>query len=461
MQATTLKQIADWCDGTLIQGRPADTIASLSTDSRKLAGGELFLALKGERFDGHRFIQEAGDAGVAAIVVSDLPLSSESFTGGIVHVSDTLTALQHLALRYRRSRPDLFVVGLTGSNGKTSTKDFLSAVLTKSGKVNATPGNLNNHIGLPQTILKTEADDEIGVWEMGMNHPGEIEVLAEIAAPDAAVITNVGTAHIEHMKTREAIAEEKGMLAEAVGPDGFVVLNANDEYTDSIRGRCRARVITAGIDTGDVVASDLKPTAAGMAFVLSAAGESVEVSLPVPGAHMVANAVLAAAVGLERGLSLLAVADALSEARLSGGRLQRREAGGIEFLDDSYNANPDSMRAALATLAAMETQGRRIAVLGRMAELGEHEEREHIALGEAAVAAGIDTLIAVGEAGKLILEGAGEKGGAILWAADHEAAATQLVGVVAPGDIVLVKGSRSSGMEKVIEAFGERESQTN
>ena len=458
MQETSLGQIATWSQGNLLQGTPSDTVTQVSTDSRALKGGELFLALKGDRFDGHEFIDAAAEAGVAGIVVSQLNLATERFPGAIIHVRNPLLALQEWALRFRRSRPDLFVVGVTGSNGKTSTKDFLAAVLEKGGEVNATRGNLNNHIGLPLTILETEADHELGIWEMGMNHPGEIEVLAEIAGPDAAVITNIGTAHIEHMKTREAIRDEKGRLAESVGSDGFVVLNANDDATETIAGRCRARVVTAGIGAGDVQASNLETRTDGISFLLSLGQETVPVRLPVTGAHMVSNALLAAAVGKERGVGVSEIAAALEGTVLSGGRLERRRIGGIDFLDDSYNANPDSMRAALAALAATETSGRRIAVLGRMAELGELETSEHEALGAAAAEAGIDVLIAVGEVAESIVSGAGEgQIDTLLCSEDHESAADQLREIAAPGDLVLIKGSRSSAMEKVIEEFEKAE----
>lgn len=454
MRATTLRDIADWSGGRLIQGVPEDRVSVVSTNSRTLVGGELFVALAGERFDGHRFIGQACEAGAAAVMVSALPLASEAFEGGIIHVPDTLAALQSLALRYRRERSDVFAVGLTGSNGKTSTKDFLAAILSRAGAVNATPGNLNNHIGLPLTVLGTEADHQIGVWEMGMSHPGEIEVLAEIAAPDAAVITNIGTAHIEHLKTREAIAEEKGMLAEAVDEAGFVVLNANDPYTESIRSRCRGRVVTAGIDAGEVEASDLRVGKGGICFRLNADGKEIEASLPIPGEHMVANAVLAAAVGLERGLPLEEIAEALGVAKLTGGRLQTRHIRGIEFLDDTYNANPESMRAALRTIARMPTKGRRVVVLGRMAELGEHEEREHRGLGAAVAEVGMDVLVAVGETvGAWIAEGADGGVSEVVTANSPGAAADALKGIVETGDVVLVKGSRSAGMERVIEAF--------
>lgn len=453
MIPTTLKQIADWADGRLIQGRPSDRIVCVSTDSRTAGPGDLFVALKGDRFDGHDFIDQVSAQGAVAILVSQLNLATERFPGAIIHVRQPLAALQELALQYRRSLPDLFVVGVTGSNGKTSTKDFLAAVLSRSGNVNATLGNLNNHIGLPLTVLRTAADHVSGVWEMGMSHPGEIEVLAEIARPDAAVITHVGTAHIEHMKTRDAIALEKGMLAEAVSESGFVVLPAADDYAESIARRCRARVIMVGIDCGEVRACDLRTTDRGIRFVIEADQGRAEVDLPVPGRHMVGNALLAAAVGLERGIAMGDVAAALSESRLTAGRLQRRRIAGIDFLDDSYNANPDSMRAAVNTLKGLETPGRRVAVLGRMAELGEHEAMEHTALGDFVADSGIDLLVTVGETAALAAQAAGGKM-EVHAAADQVAAGAYLGTTLAAGDLVLVKGSRSSAMEKVIAALG-------
>ncbi|MCB1235810.1 MAG: UDP-N-acetylmuramoyl-tripeptide--D-alanyl-D-alanine ligase [Verrucomicrobiae bacterium] len=454
MNPITLSQFAEWTGGTLIQGVPAALAAPVCTDSRALKAGDVFLALKGENFDGHDFVKDAREKAAAALIVSALNRETESFEGGIVHVRDTLRALRNLAHHYRRSLAGLFAVGITGSNGKTSTKDFVAAVLARRAPVNATRGNLNNHIGLPLTILGTEAGHRFGVWEMGMSHSGEIEVLAEIAAPDAAVVTNIGTAHIEHMGSRAAIAEEKGMLAESVPAGGFVVLNANDPETPAIAGRCRGRVVTAGIEAGEVRGENLAVEGAGMAFdlVVAATGERVRASIPVPGRHMVGNALLAAAVGLEQGLSPAEVAEALSEARLTGGRLQFRESGGLTFLDDSYNANPDSMRAALATLAATPSAGRKAAVLGRMAELGEHEETEHRELGRAVAETGLDLLVAVGETAPLVVEGAGA-GLETRAFEDREAAVDFLKSWARSGDLLLVKGSRSAGMEKVIEPF--------
>ncbi len=454
MRQASLIQIAEWVDGALIQGVPAQEVRRVITDSRQVGEGDLFVALRGERHDAHRFLGEVVAAGASALLVSALPAETESYSGGIIRVKDTLRALQDLAYHHRQNSPSLFVVGVTGSNGKTSTKDFLAAVLARAGQVNATQGNLNNHIGLPLTILRGDAEDRHGVWEMGMNHPGEIGVLADIARPDAAVITTIGTAHIEYMGSREAIAAEKASLAEAVPAEGFCVMPVHDDFYGFVRDRVACEMIPVGLGEGVVRAENLASDAEGrMRFDLVAdGGGSAPVRLPVRGEHMVVNALLAAAVGLRRGLSAAEVAEALSSVRLTGGRLEEKRVRGIAFLDDSYNANPDSMRAALRTLRSAEVSGRRVAVLGFMGELGEHEEAEHLRLGEAVADLGIDILVTVGERAARINERAGSLKENHNFPT-HEAAAAYLKEVLSPADLVLVKGSRSAGMERVITAF--------
>lgn len=456
MKRLSLFQIAEWVDGALIQGMPAATVDKVSTDSRKVGEGDLFLALKGERFDGHKFVGDVAASGAGAMLLSALPVETESYRGGIIRVKDTLNALQTLAYRHRKASSDLFVVGVTGSNGKTSTKDFLSAVLARSGKVNATAGNFNNHIGLPLTILSGDGEDRYGVWEMGMNHPGEIGVLADIALPDAAVVTTVGTAHIEHMGSREAIAAEKASLAEAVPAGGFCAMPVKDDFYGFVRDRVRCGMVPVGIGEGAVRAENLVADAQGrMRFdLVSDAARTVPVVLPVRGEHMVMNALLAAAVGLHRGIDPAEVAEALSSVRLTHGRLEEKTVKGIAFLDDSYNANPDSMQAALRTLRTAEVPGRRVAVLGFMGELGDHEEAEHLRLGERVAENGIDLLVTVGERAARINERAGALAANRNFPT-HEEAAAFLLETLAPGDLVLVKGSRSAGMERVIAAFAD------
>ncbi|MFV1993999.1 MAG: UDP-N-acetylmuramoyl-tripeptide--D-alanyl-D-alanine ligase [Verrucomicrobiales bacterium] len=458
MEALSLVEIAEDASGALIQGRPAAMASGVSTDTRSLKEGELYVALKGDRFDGHDFLAQAAQKGAAAVLVSSLPSSSEEISCGIIRVADTLRGLQLLAKNYR-DRLGLTVVAVTGSSGKTSTKDFLAAVLAEAYRVNATEGNLNNHIGLPLTMLRADREHTCGVWEMGMNHPGEIEVLAELASPDVAVITNVGVAHIEYMKSRDAIAREKGMLAEAVGPGGSVVLSASDDFSESIRGRTRARVLTAGIESGEVRAENLESDLDGSRFCLCVDGKSVEARIGVTGRHMVQNALLAAGVGVCLGMEAEAISAGLGKARLAAGRLEKKEIGGVIYFDDSYNANPESVAVAINTLAELPCEGRRIAVLGAMAELGEGEKREHRAVGIRLAQKGIDMLVTVGAVASGIGDGALEcESGTpeIHRFEDLSEAGVFLRKNTHAGDLVLVKGSRAAGMESVLKEVGVR-----
>ena len=307
-------------------------------------------------------------------------------------------------------------------------------------------------------MLTASAEDEIAVWEIGMNHPGEIAALSKIAAPDAAIITNVGVAHIEFMGSREAIAAEKGALAEAVGAEGTVILNADDPYSQGIAERTRAKVIFAGIEKGSVRATEMRQSPSGTEFTILEGAHRCRAQLPVPGVHMVQNAMLAVAAGRAFGLSLEHCAAGLASAPLTKARLQIKEINGVRFIDDSYNANPDSMKAALRTLVELEAEGRRIAVLGHMSELGEESERGHREVGEAAAALNVDELIAVGEIGAGMARAAQEAGLKKSLSVDSpNDAAVILAEKAAPGDLILIKGSRSAGMERVLEAFASRQ----
>ncbi len=454
MNSITLAAIADWCGGVLLQGSPSETVTVLSTDSRKLREGDLFLALKGENFDAHDLLEKAIDAKCSGLVVQSLNAETESFDGAVIHVRDTLVALQMIAAGYRRSLKELRVIGVTGSNGKTSTKDFLGGVFASAGPVNATKGNLNNHIGLPLTILDTNDFHQIGVWEMGMNHPGEIEVLAEIARPDFAVITNVGTAHIEHMKTRDAIAEEKAELAMALSPEGVCFMPVADDYFEFVKKRIACEMISVGIDSGDISASNLVTGGEGnTTFDLSIpGGESASVTLSVSGRHMVMNALLAAAVAWKSGIQISDIADALAAVVLTGGRLQSKSIGGFQILDDTYNANPDSMRAALRSMKEFNLEGRRIAVLGKMGELGEHEESAHKALGADLKDESVDLLITVGDTASLINDGAADSIPHHHFST-HEEAGHFIREQADEKDLILLKGSRSAKMETVLDSL--------
>jgi UDP-N-acetylmuramoyl-tripeptide--D-alanyl-D-alanine ligase len=459
-----LQWVSEVVGGRLAGGEARGlSVSSVGTDSRRLIGGELFVALVGDRFDAHDHLEDAVAGGASGLLVERLP---EGFHVGeaslpVVMVDDTLAALQALGRAVRREVGP-WVLGVTGSSGKTSTKDLLDAVLGMRWKTRTTAGNLNNHIGVPLTLLSLAEGDEVAVVEMGMSNRGEIAALAAIAEPDAAVLTMIGTAHIEHLGSREEIALEKGDLAAAVGRGGLVVLNADDDQTAGIASRCVGRVITAGLAGGDVRAEKVSMKAGAMRFWLAFPdGHGVEVELPLLGDHMVANACLAAAVGWERGLSVGEIAAGLAGVRLTAGRLGRLRVGGFEILDDSYNANPDSMRAGLRALMMVIPAGggRRAAVMGHMAELGELEADEHLALGRELAASGVDALFVVGERAAVIADGAREAGGIEIWEGrGAQECAQALRDWRREGDVLLVKGSRSAAMEKVIEELerGER-----
>jgi UDP-N-acetylmuramoyl-tripeptide--D-alanyl-D-alanine ligase len=451
MNPTSLKQIADFAGATIEGGDPKTVVDTVSTDSRTLKPGQLFVALRGENFDAHNFIEAVAKSRAAGAIVETGWKGTVPKTFTLLRAPDTLRAYQDLAARYRYSLP-ITVLAITGSNGKTSTKDFAAAVLARKFRVTKTEGNFNNHVGLPRTMLEATSQDEIGVWEIGMNHPGEIAALAKIARPDAGIITNVGVAHIEFMSSREAIADEKGALAEAVSADGWVILNADDPFSGRIAPRTQARVILAGTTSGSIQASQISQSANGSDFTILEGAHRCRAQLPVPGLH------IAVAAGRAFGLSLEEAAGALAAAPLSKARLQVKIIHSVQFIDDSYNANPDSMKAALRTLVELEADGKRIAVLGEMGELGKETERGHREVGEKAATLGIDQLIAIGETGKITVEAAQRAGLKRAVAVQtNDAAAEMLDQIAKPGDLVLVKGSRTAQTEKVMEAFSNRQ----
>ena len=458
MNRLSIFQIAELAAAAVSSGDGNAPIEKISTDSRTIKRGELFVALRGENFNGHNFIESVAKTGAAGAIV-DLNWKGEiSANFAIIRVEDTLRAYQNLAANYRKSL-SLKVLAITGSNGKTSTKDFAAAVLAHRFRVTKTQGNFNNHVGLPRTMLEATSQDEVAVWEIGMNHPGEVAMLAKLAAPDAAIITNIGVAHIEFMGSREAIAAEKGALAQAVAPDGTVILNADDPFSKKIAVGTRAKVVFAGTTEGTVRASEITQSATGTDFTILEGAHRCRAQLPVPGLHMVQNALLAVAAGRMFGLSLEDCAAGLAAAPLTKARLQIKRIRGVQFIDDSYNANPESMKAALHTLVELDADGKRIAVLGEMRELGEESARGHREVGETAAELGVDQLIAIGDMAAAIAEAARNAGLQNTSIARSTSEAAELLGeIAASGDLVLVKGSRAARTERVIEAFEIRHS---
>src|SRR5439155_520458 len=292
MNPLPLSPIAQWAGGSLSSGDGTVVIDKVSTDSRTIKRGELFVALRGEKFDGHNFIEAVATSGAAGAIVDFNWNAKVPQNFALIRANDTLQAYQQLAANYRKSLA-LRVVAITGSNGKTSTKDFAAAVLARRFQVTKTQGNFNNHVGLPRTILEATSRDEVAVWEIGMNHPGEVAALAKVAAPDAGIITNIGVAHIEFMGSRERIAGEKGALAEAVGAEGTVILNADDPFTREIAARTRGKVILAGTTAGTIRASEVNQSGSGTDFTILEGAHRCRAQLPVPGLHMVQNALIA------------------------------------------------------------------------------------------------------------------------------------------------------------------------
>lgn len=452
MKPLTAQQIAEIL-GVQVAAGSGDVASSsgVSTDTRTLLPGSVYVALRGENFDGDDYARVALDRGAVVVVVHRWLGGEVPMGAGVIEVADTLLALQRLAVWWRKQL-DIPIVAITGSNGKTSTKDFTTAVLARKYRVSSTRGNLNNHIGVPLTILSTTLDDTVAVWEMGMNHSGEIAPLCGIARPKYGVITNIGTAHIEFLGSRDAIAEEKGSLARALPADGILFIPATCEYHEYLRQRTRASIISVGNGRGLVRAENLYFDADGTRFKLVIEGHgTADVVLTIAGRHMVTNALLAAGVGWKLGISVDEIAAGLSEAKLTGGRLQRRVIDGITVIDDTYNANPESMAAAIETLADMPLAngGRRIIVLGRMGELGSHGPSAHLRTGGHAIERGL-TVVAVGDGAEEIARGAG---GAPHFS-DFGEAAAWVLREARSGDVVLFKGSRTATVEKVMnQAF--------
>jgi UDP-N-acetylmuramoyl-tripeptide--D-alanyl-D-alanine ligase len=458
MNPLTLSHIAQFAGASLSSGDGTVIIDKIGTDSRTIRSGDLFVALRGENFDGHDFVGSVAKSGAMGALVDHEWNGNVPNNFALIRATDTLLAYQKIAASYRRSLA-LKVLAITGSNGKTSTKDFAASVLARKFRVTKTEGNFNNHVGLPRTILEANSGDEVAVWEIGMNHPGEIAALAHIAAPDAAIITNVGIAHIEFMGSREAIAREKGALAEAVGPQGTVILNADDPFSRGIASRSRAKVVFAGTTDGTVRATEIRQSSDGSEFTILEGAHRCRAQLPVPGLHMVQNALLAVAAGRAFGLSIEECAAGLAVAPLTKARLQIKQIGGLDFLDDSYNANPDSMKAALRTLVELDTEGKRIAVLGEMRELGAESERGHREVGQTAATLAVDHLITIGSVAEKIAQGARAAGLNKVSSVSSTREAADLLGeIAAPGDLVLIKGSRAAKTEEVMELFGSRNS---
>jgi UDP-N-acetylmuramoyl-tripeptide--D-alanyl-D-alanine ligase len=451
----TLAEVAHLTGGHLAGG--ADGGAPVSgpvvADSREVVEGALFVALPGERVDGTAFAADAMAAGAVAVLAArplDVPC---------VVVDDAMRALGALAHEVvQRLRPT--VVAVTGSSGKTTTKDLLAIVLARLGPVVAPPKSFNTEVGLPLTALQCDAGTRTLVLEMGARGVGHIAYLCSITPPDVSVVLMVGSAHLGEFGSRQAIAQAKGEIVEALGPDGLAVLNADDPLVAAMAARTEASVRTFG----ESAAADLRATevtldpAGRPSFTLVDPTGSARVALRLVGEHQVTNALAVAAVACHLGLALPDVAEALSQATpTSRWRMEVTErADGVTVVNDAYNANPESVRAALKALVGIAGPRRSWAVLGEMRELGDEALTEHDAIGRLAVRLDVDRLVAVGEGARAVHLGAAHEGSwgrESMWVPDVDAAVSLLRAEVEPGDVVLVKGSRAVGLEVVAEAL--------
>jgi UDP-N-acetylmuramoyl-tripeptide--D-alanyl-D-alanine ligase len=461
-----LREVSQAIGGTVLAGSLDREIKGFSIDSRTLGPGDLFFALPGERVDGHRYVKQALAQGAVAAVVSDPNISQEEgypWAGTLLLVADTLRALQQLA-SYRRERCGVPVIGVTGSNGKTTTKDLIYSVLLEKFPVLKTEGNLNTEIGLPLTLLRLKEWHQAAVLEMAMRGLGQIEFLCGIARPVVGVITNIGTAHYELLGSLENIAKAKGELLEALPKDGLAVLNREDSWSvflgEKLRKKRGVRVLYYGFGRdADVRAENLVKSLEGVGFKLIYQGQKQEVSLPLPGEHNVLNSLAAAAVGCSLGMTLPEIARGLSRATISEKRLEKRRGiGGSIIINDTYNANPASMKASLGVLSS--APGRRIAVLGDMRELGPLTEAGHREIGRYIVEKGIDYLFTVGELARWIGEearGRGMDSARIYSYSTNREAGEKLRSLLREGDVVLLKGSRIMALEEVAESLWEEE----
>jgi UDP-N-acetylmuramoyl-tripeptide--D-alanyl-D-alanine ligase len=440
--------------GGLFLGKDAD-VSGISTDSRLVEPGDLFVALAGTRTDGGKFVPEAFRNGAAGALVRD---GLDVDDGPAVWVRSTNDALMALAA-HDRVRAGATVVGITGANGKTSTKDMTAAVLATTFSTHASPGSFNNEVGLPLTLLGAPVGTQAIVAEMGARHVGDVAELCRIARPNLVVVTNVGVAHMEVFGSWERIVEASAEPVDALNQDGTAVLCADDPVVAGMAGRCRGRVVTFGSLAGaDVRAEGVRLDPEGRAtFELVYGDLRRTVTLAVAGEHMVANAIAAAAVGLTLGVDIDRCAGALAAATVSHWRMETfTSPAGFRVVNDAYNANPESMAAALKTARWMAGQGHLIAVLGGMAELGPIAQGEHERLGELAARIRVDRLITVGDAAKTIATAGIREGVEPENVASYQDAREALEDVkrsARPGDLVLFKASRAVGLETLAEAL--------
>ena len=449
------------CAGELSQGSPATEFRRVNTDSRQAQPGDLFIALSGERFDGHDFVAEVAQKGAVAVVVERSRRVMVPPGCAVIQVPNARRAFGQISGAYRKQFA-LPVIAVGGSNGKTSTKELIAAVLRQKRNTLWSEASFNNDIGVPATLLRLENGHQVAVVEVGTNHPGELAPLLDLIQPQFSVITNIGREHLEFFGDLAGVAQEEGVLAEKLPPGGKLFLNGDDEWSECLAQRTPATVVRVGTPAAcDWRAGNVKLDKNGSTFTVASGRLEFNGSYRIGlfGRHQVVNALFAVALGAELGLSRAEIRRGLAECVPAKMRLQLYEVAGVRVLDDAYNANADSMRAALQVLQELPCKGRRVAVLGDMAELGAHSESAHAEVGRLAAELGVEQLIAVGQMAGPMAQAARDAGlSRVIELADAEAAATGIKSFLKAGDTVLLKASRSARLERIVQALQAGES---
>jgi UDP-N-acetylmuramoyl-tripeptide--D-alanyl-D-alanine ligase len=453
MESIGCSEIVKATGGTLISGRIDVEFRNISTDSRQIAEeGDLFVPIVGERFDGHDFMWKALELGAAGSLTHKEAQAADGKV--IIKVDDTLKALKDIAAYYRQ-KFDIPFVGITGSVGKTTTKEMVASVLARKFNVLKTEGNLNNEIGLPLTVFRLNSAHQAAVLEMGMSGFGEISRLTSIVNPHIAIITNIGMSHIEKLGSRENILKAKMEILEGLNKDGLVILNGDDPLLAGLKGVLKFRTVLYGTEgVLDFKAENVKTNGEkGSKFDINIGKDTYNVHIPVPGVHNVHNALAAIAAGVEMGISMDEIIKGIADFNPGKMRLNIIPHAGMKIINDAYNASPQSMEAAISVLKDMGAGGRTIAVLGDMLEMGEWAHKAHIDVGKYLVQKGIDYVVTVGKDAKNIAAGALELGASCDSVASFDTnsqAAEFIKSIATAGDVILVKGSRGMRMEEIV-----------
>ena len=451
MESLYVNEVIEATKGKLVKGDKNFQIRSISIDSRSIKKDYLFIAIKGDNFDGHDFIGNAIKNGASGIILSSLSPDTQNSVSVIIKVGDTLKALQDLA-KYYRGKFDIPIVGITGSNGKTTVKDMTESILSQKLRITGTIGNYNNQVGVPLTVFRLSKDNEVGIFEAGISSYAEMKNLGEIICPDIAVITNINIAHMQYFKTVKNLVNAKAKLLDFVPKEGVAILNADDKYFSFLKASAKCRVISFGIkNKADVMAKDISLLSTGTKFLLN---DAVKITLPVPGIHNVYNALAAASVSLQFSKDINLVRDGLGDFKSPKMRMQTIKVKDITVINDAYNANPASTRAALEVIRNVNSKGRKVFIFGNMLELGACEVSEHKKIGKLVLESQIDIFITIGKLAGLsavTAEENGLNGNKIFSFENTEKVEEKLLSILESNDTLLLKGSRAMHLENILE----------